>query len=51
MQLRQGKSIRDVSHALDIFEGAVKKIRNKDKENISEPRQGRPLKVSKEPKR
>ena len=46
VQLRQGKSVREVSSALGISLGTVSKLRQGDKENIPKPKEGRPSKVS-----
>lgn len=47
IQLRHGRSTRQVSKALGISIGLVAKIREKDKENIPEAKVGRPTKISK----
>ncbi|KAF9195320.1 hypothetical protein BGZ51_002835 [Haplosporangium sp. Z 767] len=50
-QLQHGKSIREVSKALNISSGAVYKIRQKNLKSIPNPKMGRPSKVSKSTKR
>ncbi|KAF9913531.1 hypothetical protein FBU30_003277, partial [Linnemannia zychae] len=49
--LRQGKSTWYTASALNVSHGFVTKISLQDKENIPEPRMGRPTKVSKEIRR
>lgn len=46
IQLRQGRSTRQVAKDLGVSHGFVTKIYGKDKENIPEPKMGRPFKVS-----
>ncbi|KAI7817637.1 hypothetical protein BC939DRAFT_465385, partial [Gamsiella multidivaricata] len=50
IQLRQGKSVREVSRSLHISTFSVSKIRQRDKENVPSPKIGRPSKVSKKTK-
>jgi len=47
VQLREGKSAREVSKNLPISRASANRIRNADKENIPPPTQGRPSKISK----
>lgn len=50
-QLRAGKSVREVARALPISIGTAINIRNKDKENIPEPKHRPAPKVSKSTRR
>ncbi|KAF9111504.1 hypothetical protein BGX27_004822 [Mortierella sp. AM989] len=47
VQFQQGKSTREVAKSLNISLGSAIRIRQKDKQNIPDPRMGRPPKVSK----
>jgi transposase len=49
--LRQGKSAHQVATSLSIGYGTVCKYRNQYKDNIPEPKTGRPSKVTKTTKR
>lgn len=48
--LRQGRSTRQVARDVGVSHGFVTKVRLQDKENIPEPKMGRPSKVSKQTK-